>query len=73
LTVDSHKKVLTRNNTLARENASLREQIRLLKNENMTLKANEVNQEMHSSQQVFVIDITIEFLNLLTFGHNFRP
>jgi len=54
LKVNEHKKVLARNNCLAKENSSLRDQIRLLKNELMALKANEVNQQLLDSHQVLV-------------------
>ncbi len=54
--VNEHKKVLARNNCLAKENASLRDQIRLLKNDLIALKANEVNQQILDSHQVLVFN-----------------
>jgi len=61
--VNEHKKVLARNNCLAKENASLRDQIRLLKNDLIALKANEVNQQILDSHQVLVFN---------TFFNNFH-
>jgi hypothetical protein len=65
--VNEHKKVLARNNCLAKENASLRDQIRLLKNDLIALKANEVNQQILDSHQVLVFNtFSIIFIQLNT-------